>query len=58
VEGVLVERSFRGNYYQVTMRHASGVELTFDFPVSAALPQIGEPLSLSLDPMALALLPG
>jgi ABC-type Fe3+/spermidine/putrescine transport system ATPase subunit len=58
VEGVLVERSFRGNYYQVTIRHASGVELTFDFPVSAALSQIGEPLSLSLDPMALALLPG
>ncbi len=57
LQGVVTERSFRGEHYRVGVRHASGDELTFNFPASAALPAPGEPITLSLDPEALALLP-
>ncbi len=53
--GVVTERSFRGERYRLGVRHASGVELTFNFPASVALPALGEPIALSLDPWALAL---
>jgi ABC-type Fe3+/spermidine/putrescine transport system ATPase subunit len=55
--GVVVERSFRGEYYRLGVRHAGGVELTFNFPADADLPEIGEPITLSLAPGALVLLP-
>jgi len=53
--GVVTERSFRGERYRLGVRHAGGVELTFNFPASVALPALGEPIALSLDPWALAL---
>lgn len=57
LHGVVIERSFRGGYYRVRIRHASGQELAFDFPVGTRLPAVGEAIVLSLDPAALALLP-
>jgi ABC-type Fe3+/spermidine/putrescine transport system ATPase subunit len=55
--GVVVERSFRGDRYRLRVRHASGVEMTFSFPASVALPAPGETVTLSLAPQAMALLP-
>ncbi|MEE8392160.1 MAG: ABC transporter ATP-binding protein [Anaerolineae bacterium] len=55
--GVVAERSFRGERYRLGVRYASGVEMTFNFSTSAALPAPGESVTLSLDPRALALLP-
>jgi len=55
--GVVTERSFRGEHYRLSVRHSSGVELTFNFPASFVLPALGEPITLSLDPRALMLLP-
>jgi ABC-type Fe3+/spermidine/putrescine transport system ATPase subunit len=57
LRGVVTERSFRGGHYRLDVRHASGVELTFNFPAGVALPAPGDPITLSLDPRALALLP-
>jgi ABC-type Fe3+/spermidine/putrescine transport system ATPase subunit len=57
LQGTVTERSFRGEYYRLGLRHASGIETTFNFPASAALPAPGEPITISLDPRALALLP-
>lgn len=54
--GVVTERSFRGEYCRLGVRHASGVELTFNFPATVALPAPGEPVTLSLAPGALMLL--
>ncbi|MFO7741107.1 MAG: ABC transporter ATP-binding protein [Anaerolineae bacterium] len=51
-------RSFRGDRYQLDVRHTSGVDLTFVFPAGAELPATGESLVLSLDPRALTLLQG
>jgi ABC-type Fe3+/spermidine/putrescine transport system ATPase subunit len=55
--GIVVERSFRGGSYRLGVRHASGIELHFDFPGSAALPAPRESIVLYLDPQALTLLP-
>jgi ABC-type Fe3+/spermidine/putrescine transport system ATPase subunit len=55
--GVVVERTFRGEYYRLDVRHAGGVELTFNFPADIALPGPGESITLSLVPGALMLLP-
>lgn len=55
--GVVVERSFRGEYYRLGVRHAGGVELTFNFPADVTLPGTGESITLSLAPGALMLLP-
>ena len=57
LRGLVTERSFRGEYYRLGVRHVSGVEMTFNFPARAALPAPGEPVVLSLDPQALALFP-
>jgi len=57
LHGVVTECSFRGEHYRLGVRHANGVELTFNFPASVALPAPGESLTLSLDPRALVLLP-
>ncbi len=57
LHGVVVERSFRGEHYRLGVRHTAGVELTFNLPASVALPAPGEPITLSLEPHALALLP-
>ncbi len=57
LHGTVTERSFRGEYYRVSMRHSSGVELTFSFPARLSLPALDEPIALSVDPQALMLLP-
>ena len=57
LRGVVTERSFRGEYYRLGLRHASGIEMIFNFPAGAALPAPGEPITISLAPRALALLP-
>ncbi|NLE45957.1 MAG: ABC transporter ATP-binding protein [Chloroflexi bacterium] len=55
VEGTVLERSFRGEYYRVRMRHVSDVELTFTFPADSELPPVGEVLPLTLDPNGMTL---
>jgi ABC-type Fe3+/spermidine/putrescine transport system ATPase subunit len=57
VRGVVTERSFRGEYYRLGVRHESGVEMAFNMPPNAGLPACGEPITLSLDPHALTILP-
>lgn len=53
----VVERSFRGEYYRLAVRHESGVALTFNFAVGVRLPEAGEMVTLRLDPQALVALP-
>jgi putative spermidine/putrescine transport system ATP-binding protein len=57
LHGVVMERSFRGEHYRLGVRHTSGVELTLNFPASAAPPAPGEAVAISLNPEVLALLP-
>jgi ABC-type Fe3+/spermidine/putrescine transport system ATPase subunit len=46
--GVLTEARFRGRSYRALVRHASGVELSFDLPAPPGA--MGDNLALSLDP--------
>jgi ABC-type Fe3+/spermidine/putrescine transport system ATPase subunit len=57
VRGAVTERSFRGERYRLGMRHESGIELTFNVPANVDLPACGEPITFSLDPQALTILP-
>jgi ABC-type Fe3+/spermidine/putrescine transport system ATPase subunit len=57
VRGVVTERSFRGEWYRLGVRHESGIELAFNVPANVDLPACGERITLSLDPQALTLLP-
>jgi ABC-type Fe3+/spermidine/putrescine transport system ATPase subunit len=57
VRGIVTERSFRGERYRLGVRHESGFELAFNVPANADLPGCDEPITLSLDPQALTLLP-
>jgi ABC-type Fe3+/spermidine/putrescine transport system ATPase subunit len=57
VHGVVTERSFRGERYRLTVRHDSSIELAFNMPAGADLPDCGKTITLSLDPQALTLLP-
>ncbi|MFL7791632.1 MAG: ABC transporter ATP-binding protein [Anaerolineae bacterium] len=57
VHGVVTERSFRGERYRLGVRHASGIKLAFNVPANIDLPDCGAPITLSLDPQALTLLP-
>lgn len=57
MSGVVTERSFRGGYYRLGVRHAGGIQVTFNFPAGAILPAPGETITLSLNPRALVLLP-
>lgn len=57
VEGRLVSASFRGSYYLVETAHAGDVTLVSQISAAeAALPRVGETLSLALDPNAVTLL--
>jgi ABC-type Fe3+/spermidine/putrescine transport system ATPase subunit len=57
VPGRLLACSFRGSYYLIRTGHSSGIELTCEIPATdAALPAVGEPLALALDPAAITLL--
>jgi ABC-type Fe3+/spermidine/putrescine transport system ATPase subunit len=57
VQGVITERSFRGGHYRLSVRHTSGVELTFNLPANGTPIAPGESITFFLDPQALALLP-
>ncbi len=56
LRGVVTEHSFRGERFRLSVRHAGGVELTFNLPASVELPAVGESIAISLDPQAMALL--
>ena len=56
VDVEVVKRSFRGGYYQLDVRHRSGVVLTLNVFAGVDLPARGEALALSLDPQGLTLL--
>ncbi len=49
LDGRVVRRSFRGNACRLTVE-VNHILLTFDFPSSQSIPQIGEPVQLSFDP--------
>jgi len=55
VEGVIVEKSFRGGHTRSIIR-AGEVDLVFEFSASADLPTIGERIRLSLNPDSISVL--
>ena len=55
VEGVIVEKSFRGGHTRSVIR-AGEVDLVFEFNASADLPDIGEKIRLSLDSDSISIL--
>lgn len=54
VRGTLVEQQFRGRFYRVRLRHASGLELSFE--LDAPPEQAGDALALTLRPEGVYLL--
>jgi len=56
VDVEVVERSFRGGYYQLDVRHRSGVVMTFNVSAGVDPPPTGRELALSLDPRGLTVL--
>jgi ABC-type Fe3+/spermidine/putrescine transport system ATPase subunit len=57
LRGRVVARSFRGAYYRLVVRHASGIELAFEMERKAdRTPSIGDEVALSLQPQAINLL--
>jgi ABC-type Fe3+/spermidine/putrescine transport system ATPase subunit len=56
VDGVLVERSFRGGHTRIVV-HADETNLEFEVDSTAPLPRIGSPIRLSLRPEAITCLP-
>jgi ABC-type Fe3+/spermidine/putrescine transport system ATPase subunit len=56
VDGVLVERSFRGGHTRIVVR-AEQTNLEFEMDSTAALPPAGSPVRLSLRPDAITCLP-
>ena len=58
LEGTLVECSFRGRHYQITVALPAGPSLTFVLRANPAdLPAVGEPIHLYLDLNSISLLP-
>ena len=55
IEGEIQKRSFRGDQYRLTMRHARAGILNFSFRDSAHLPA-GDSIRLALHPQAITLL--
>ena len=57
ITGTLVECSFRGGYYRLVIRHASGLHLSFTVPASDGnYPPLGTLVSLALCSEAISLL--
>ncbi len=54
LRGRVVERSFRGGYYRLLLRHETGVELAFE--LDGEVPPVGTGVSLALRPEAINLL--
>ena len=55
IEGMLVEKSFRGGHTRTIIR-ADEVDLVFEFSPSTGLPDIGETVQLSLNPDSISIL--
>jgi len=55
VEGVLVERSFRGGHTRAVVR-IGDIDLAFEFGASTDLPETGETIRLALKPDSISLL--
>jgi ABC-type Fe3+/spermidine/putrescine transport system ATPase subunit len=57
ITGTLAERSFRGGYYRLVIRHANGLHLSFTVPaVSEDMPPLGASVRLPLRSEAISLL--
>ncbi len=57
ISATLTELSFRGGYYRLVVRHASGLELNFAIPMAEeTLPRLGETIRLPLRSEAISLL--
>ncbi len=57
IAGTLVERSFRGGYYRLVIRHASGLHLSFTLQAAGeVLPPLGASILLPLRSEAISLL--
>jgi hypothetical protein len=56
VRGVVVERTFRGGSYRISLRFFDREDLTFEWPTGRQVPEVGERVELSLDPAGLTLL--
>ncbi len=57
LQGRVVERSFRGTYYRLVVRHESGIELAFELDQrDGSAPDVGDQVALSLRPQAINLL--
>ncbi|MBC7251908.1 MAG: ABC transporter ATP-binding protein [Anaerolineae bacterium] len=57
ISATLTELSFRGGYYRLVVRHASGLELNFSIPMAEeTLPRPGETVHLPLRSEAISLL--
>jgi ABC-type Fe3+/spermidine/putrescine transport system ATPase subunit len=58
LQGEVVERSFRGGYYRLLVRHSSGTELAFELDRGQEdVPMEGDEVTLSLSPREINLLP-
>jgi ABC-type Fe3+/spermidine/putrescine transport system ATPase subunit len=55
LRAAVTERSFRGGHTRLTMRHASGQELTFDLD-NPELADVGQELTLALRPEAMSII--
>ena len=56
IEGTLVSRSFRGPTVHIVVRCASGTQLAFDVPATGDLPEVGQPVTLTLQPSGIVCL--
>ena len=57
LRGEVMTRSFRGAYYRLVVRHASGIKLAFELEGSEdVVPDAGQAVTLSLQPQAIRLL--
>jgi ABC-type Fe3+/spermidine/putrescine transport system ATPase subunit len=50
LRGALVARSFRGGSIHIVVQSACAVQLAFDLPTGSSLPEIGQPVTLTLSP--------
>lgn len=50
IDGMVIDRSFRGSLQRMTLRTENGVELQFDLLSSQPVPRTGEPITVSFDP--------
>ena len=57
VHGVVTDQAFFGSCYRLSVALADGSRMVFEWPVGERLPNVGEQITLSLDPGELILLP-